>query len=136
MSSIKYFSKVLTKIIYTLCLLVLFISILSYTVSGRFSFFGYKPIYVMTGSMEPVIPTHSFVLGKSANANDLSVGDIAVYKRPIYVEGKGACSNIFVVHRIIKKTVDGGFVFKGDANSSADETIVYGDQIMYKIIGR
>lgn len=73
--------------------------------------FGIKPSIVMTGSMEPTVPTGSIAwVDENFTEDDLEVGTIAVYEPKQGVE---------VMHRII--AVDGDtYTFQGDNNNSPD----------------
>lgn len=73
--------------------------------------FGIKPSIVMTGSMEPTVPTGSIAwIDQNFTEDDLEVGTIAVYEPKLGVE---------VMHRIV--AVDGDtFTFQGDNNASPD----------------
>lgn len=82
--------------------------------------FGIKPYVVLSGSMEPTVPTGS-LLWIDTNKKDVGVGDIAAYELP----NGGA----YVTHRIIG-TRDGEYVFKGDANDTEDLATVDDDQIL------
>lgn len=115
-------------------ILIIFIVlvIVSRFVTGQFSLCGLRPFYVVTGSMEPIIPSHSLVLGKAVKASDVRVGDIVVYRKKTDIPLLSVC----IIHRIIGKTHDGGYIFKGDANESQDKNVVYPDQIMFKVEGR
>lgn len=73
--------------------------------------FGIKPSIVMTGSMEPTIPTGSIAwVDQSFSEDDLEVGTIAVYEPKLGTE---------VLHRIIAVD-DGTYTFQGDNNDAPD----------------
>lgn len=71
---------------------------------------------VLSGSMEPHLPTGSIVLTKATDVDDLEVGDVAMFQAP------EDASNI--THRItdIEHTADGDLLLttKGDANDTED----------------
>lgn len=73
--------------------------------------FGIKPSIVMTGSMEPTVPTGSIAwVDENFTEDDLEVGIIAVYEPKQGVE---------VMHRIVD--IDGDtYTFQGDNNNSPD----------------
>ena len=73
--------------------------------------FGIKPSIVMTGSMEPTVPTGSIAwVNENFTEEDLEVGTIAVYEPQLGTE---------VMHRII--AIDGDtYTFQGDNNNSPD----------------
>lgn len=70
---------------------------------------------VISGSMEPGIPTGSLVLGWAAEPE---VDDVVMGTR-----GDGA----FVTHRVIELLPDGTFRMQGDANASPDAQAYDGD---------
>ncbi|GAA2186239.1 hypothetical protein GCM10009786_06140 [Leucobacter alluvii] len=79
--------------------------------------FGLRPLVVVSGSMEPAIPTGSLILIQQKQAEELRIGDIVTVSRP---DGEG-----FITHRILEKTPhdDGAgvdLVLKGDANENQD----------------
>lgn len=122
------------KTLYILCLIVVSLGFIGKFTTGRFSLFGFRPFYVATGSMEPLIPSHSLVLTRVVDSNHVSVGDIVIYKRMILSHNHHTPSYLLIVHRIIGITDDDGYILKGDANQNADDTIVYTDQILYTVI--
>ena len=85
--------------------------------------FGYKPIYVASGSMEPTLMTGDYVICKIIDANDVKIGDICTYIR----DGKT------IIHRVVDITAD-GFIFKGDNNHSPDVLCVSANQIRAKVV--
>lgn len=92
--------------------------------------FGHSVLRIVTGSMEPEIPTGSYILTETVEPDELQVGDvIAFYSTDpaIYMAPN--------THRIaeIKQTSAGlSFVTKGDANRVTDEYQV----VQSLIIGR
>ena len=88
--------------------------------------FGFKVMFIMSPSMEPIIKTHQLVLGKKVtDETELNIGDVCTYKP----NGR----DITITHRIIGK-METGYVFKGDNNSFQDEDIVKREQIIYKLV--
>ena len=74
--------------------------------------FGLRLCSVVSGSMEPTIPTWSMcVIDTRASYDDLAVGDVIVYYR--------ATDGARIIHRIIAIYPE-GIVTKGDANSIDD----------------
>lgn len=136
MGHIKLLLHKAYRALYVFCVLLALIGGVSWLTSGKYAFFGYRPVYVVTGSMEPVIHAHSLVIAKTAVPDDISVGDIVVYKLFIRSNGNTSPAYVSVLHRVIAKTPDGGYILKGDANPCPDEATVYPDQIQYIIRGR
>ena len=88
---------------------------------------GYKPLFVMSPSMEPAIMTHQFILAKKVHdsGHDMDIGDIITYKLPDGVKT--------ITHRIIQME-DDGYIVKGDNNAEADPYTVRPEWILYKIV--
>lgn len=77
--------------------------------------FGYRPIMVQTGSMEPYIMTNGLALTKIVDSMDeLAVGDVISYH---VAEDDGHV--IRITHRIVS-IEDGIITTKGDANNVTD----------------
>ncbi|WP_448070986.1 signal peptidase I [Georgenia yuyongxinii] len=82
---------------------------------------GWVPLTILTGSMEPTIPTGSQVIVQTidgeADAAKLNIGDIVTFMP--YPDDP-----TLVTHRIVSRTLssDGGISFEtqGDANNAAD----------------
>ena len=73
---------------------------------------GYKPVVVLSGSMEPAYPVGSIIYYKPLDFNDIKVGDAITFKL-----GGGALAT----HRVIEKDSEKQeFTTKGDNNTSAD----------------
>ena len=91
---------------------------ISESLSGRMTFlFGYKLVYIESGSMEPAIKSRSFIMLKEAGYDEVDEGDIITFETP-----KG-----YVTHRLIgvdeEKRQSGSrkyLITKGDANNIAD----------------
>ena len=78
---------------------------------------GFKLFTVVTGSMEPSIPSGSLVLARQPdNVKDIHEGEIVTFEQPGY-------SNKYITHRVYEKSqseVLGVFTTKGDKNPTAD----------------
>lgn len=88
--------------------------------------FGYTCMWVRTGSMEPTIPTESYVLCKRAS-DGIKEGDVITFVcRDESLEVYGS----LVTHRVIGVT-DEGFVTKGDsALAVEDKRVVRPDEVV------
>ncbi|MDR1790071.1 MAG: signal peptidase I [Propionibacteriaceae bacterium] len=77
--------------------------------------FGIKPYVIISGSMEPAIPTGSVVFTRAQEASDLRYGDVVVVDR---------AGQLPVTHRVVAKekleTSYYRLILKGDANLSPD----------------
>ena len=82
------------------------------------TFFGYKPLHIVSGSMEPTIRTGSIILSKRADFDTLQVGDVISYDN----------GSELITHRVIAINADGSLTAQGDANLQPDaHKIVRGD---------
>ena len=73
--------------------------------------FNYKPLVVLSGSMEPTLPIGSVIYYHPVEEKDLKVGDIVTFKLKD--------NKTLVSHRIT--SIDNGIIkTKGDANNSVD----------------
>lgn len=115
MKNKKFSIKNIFNIVFYLilaCILIFSISNIVAAKNGKQpTLFGYSTYYIMTGSMEPTIPTGSLVIDKAGNTQDIRKGDIITFKDGINI----------TTHRVYK-VLDGGneFITKGDANNVQD----------------
>ena len=94
--------------------------------TGTGSFFGYRPMYVMSASMEPTLMTGDFVLGRVADRDDIEIGGIYTY----HAKDK----NEMIVHRVYGETPDGKYIFWGDNNEAPDSIAVDAKDIAFEVI--
>ena len=95
----------------TLLLIVLVVACLPLTVP---KVIGYQMYTVISGSMEPSIPTGSLVYIKGMEPQDVVDGDVIAFYG-------GHDSNAIITHRVVKnRVVMGEFITKGDANDKED----------------
>lgn len=93
---------------------------------------GYRPIYVMTGSMEPYMMTDSICMTKKVDSLDeLQVGDVVTFS----VYSEAANRNLMITHRIIDIADDGTIQTKGDNNDAPDNFQIHINDIYSKVIG-
>lgn len=85
------------------------------------SFFGHKPLVVISGSMEPTLKVGGILYYHEQDINDFKHDDILVYKTTKHI----------ISHRIVNQT-ETGFITKGDANNSIDETEINNSQVLGK----
>lgn len=105
--------EIIIKILYLLILLYLIIFVPI--------FWGYKPLVVISGSMEPILKVGGILYYENYDINDFKKGDILVYKTKKHI----------VSHRVVKR-VNNGFITKGDANKTIDRKVVKSTQILGK----
>ena len=77
---------------------------------------------ILSGSMEPMIPTGSVVVVNTAD-RDVLPGDVATFSR----------HGDLVTHRILSKTED-RYQTKGDANTDPDTGIISAEDIRGKVL--
>ncbi len=91
--------------------------------------FGYRPVFVLTGSMEPYMLTNSICLTKEVDSmDDIAVGDVVTF----HVEGQSG-NDLNITHRIIE-IKDGIINTKGDNNSVSDDLPLTIDNIEAKVV--
>lgn len=87
--------------------------------------FGVQVYEVISGSMEPAIPTGSLVYVTRADAEDVKKGEVIAY------DSGGS----LITHRVVEnRKLMGEFVTKGDANEKKDPNPVSYDQLKGKVI--
>ncbi len=97
--------------------------------------FGYSVMRIVTGSMEPEIPTGSYILVKDCDPQDVQQGDvICFYSDDI------AIYNMPNTHRVVQPPalVDGELTFttQGDANPVPDTTPVSAQRLIGRYVRR
>ena len=92
--------------------------------SGKLFFpFGYRPVVILSGSMEETLKTGSVVLVKETT--NIDVNDIIFFLSE---------DKIPIIHRCMRITEDGYFITKGDANPTSDANPVAASQIVGKVV--
>lgn len=126
----KYFKSFINIIINLLMVFSVTLLVMSlYTViknqdSPEKSFlFGYKPVYVLTGSMEPTMMVDGLAIVKQASYDEVQVDDIIMYE----IDDK------MITHRIIEKT-DEGIRTKGDNNNVQDAYLLKEENVKGKVV--
>ena len=83
---------------------------------------GYRPVVVLSGSMEPTFPVGSVIYYKAASFEQIQEGD------PITFHAGEDGS--LVTHRVVEKQeLSSDFITKGDANETADPNPVSYDRV-------
>lgn len=108
---IRKIKNFIFKIIYILIIIYLLIFVPK--------IFGYTPLVVVSGSMQPTLKVGSIMYYHEKEIPEFEENEILVYKIPKHI----------VSHRIVKKT-ETGFVTKGDANVSVDFNEVRVSQVL------
>ena len=92
--------------------------------------FGYRPIFVMTGSMEPTLKTNGTVIAKKVSSMDeIEVGDIITYHVLTDQE-----EEIKITHRITEISDTGIITTKGDNNGVEDRYELTIDNVESKVV--
>ena len=116
-------SQVTVSGIVGIVLCILFIPIIIINLILIIGMLGFRPVIVLSGSMEPAIQTGDMILLHKADSSQLKEGDVICY----LVSGKA------ITHRIVEITTgeDGQtrYITQGDANNTADQQAVTADQI-------
>lgn len=85
---------------------------------------GYRPVVVLSGSMEPTYHVASVIYYKAASFDQISEGDPITYR---------AGEDSLVTHRVVEKLeVTRQFVTKGDANPTPDPSPVSYENVVGK----
>lgn len=107
----KFLKEIFIKIIYLFLLMYLIIFIPK--------LFGYNPLVVISGSMEPTLKVGGLLYYEEIDINDFKEKDILVYELKDHI----------ISHRVVEH-LDNGFITKGDANNSYDSSIVNDNQVL------
>jgi len=83
--------------------------------------FGFCPMLVTTGSMEPALPAGALVIAHAQE--DYRPGDIISFRQ----------GDTVVTHRIIEKTAE-GYRTAGDANNTPDDAVVPQGKVLGRVV--
>lgn len=123
--------NVLAAVVIALALVVLLRTV--FTPAGEVPSLGnYSFMRTLTGSMEPAIPVHSFIVIEAVDPESLQVGDIITF-RSTESKLEGALNT----HRITSVYEEGGqlmFHTKGDANAVEDSEPVSSINVVGKVV--
>lgn len=123
---------ILFNYIYKIAIMILASIFITTMFTGIPSIFAFRPMFVVSESMEPVIHKYQFILAVVVDAEDIKVGDIV----GIIVKDENALFSKLVVHRIIGINEDGTLILKGDANPTSleYEKQVSREDVKYRVI--
>lgn len=100
---------------------------------GYASFGGYSFFRVVTGSMEPTIPTGALLVCKDMDINDVTVGDIICFhSKDRYMQGSVITHRVYNIRYDSESNVN--LITKGDANLSVDGYISSEDNFIGKVV--
>lgn len=89
--------------------------------------FGYQVYNVVTGSMEPSIPTGSLVYAGTVDPAEVEKDDVIVFYSSVD-------SSAIITHRVVDNhTVSGEFITKGDANAENDPLPVEYERLLGRV---
>ena len=100
---------------------ILYFLIIIYLLIFVPTLWGYKPLVVISGSMEPTLQVGGLLYYHEENIDNFMKDDILVYKS----------RNHIISHRVVEK-LDDGFITKGDANKSVDSDIISNSKVLGK----
>lgn len=91
---------------------------------------GYRPVLVLTGSMEPYMMTNGLALTKQvSDINELETGDVITY----HIESESG-KTLRITHRII--AIEGEYIYtKGDNNYVDDGIALTMENVEAKVVG-
>lgn len=118
--------RVIPIVIISLIVMIVFSIFISLNSSKPLSFFGYKPLTVLSNSMVPIFEAGDVIITREVDAEDLKEGDIISF----YNEEKN-----LITHRITSIVGESGekhFYTQGDNNKTMDEDITTADEIVGK----
>lgn len=117
---------------FTNVLIILSIALLVFSMYTAYQFqekpndaylFGYKPILVLTNSMQPTLTPNGIVIVKQATYDDIQKDDILMYE----------IGDKLITHRVVDKTED-GIITKGDNNELQDAYVITEDNVRAKVV--
>lgn len=100
---------------------ILYILVIIYLLIFIPSFWGHKPLVVISGSMEPTLKVGGILYYHEEELSNFKKDDILVYKT----------RNHIISHRVVEN-LDTGFITKGDANKSNDSDIIENERVLGK----
>ena len=121
-------------------LLIATISLLVCVLGAKFKgevpkIFGYSVIKIVSGSMEPEIPSGAYILVKKTPPEEIEVGDIISF----YSEDK-TIYGMPNTHRVVKTSTEKygeyTYITQGDANIVADSIPASSQKLIGKYVGK
>ena len=132
MKKFMNFVSNLSFIAIMICCVMIVITAFNNKAEGKDTYiFGYRPIYILTESMEPTIESKAVIVTKEVKSIDeIAEGDIVTFK--VYDELLDR--TVRITHRIIDIDENGHITTKGDNNSSPDAYDLTIDNISEKTV--
>lgn len=123
--------NVLAAVVIALALVVLLRTV--FTPAGEVPSLGsYSFMRTLTGSMEPAIPVHSFIVTEEVDPSSLQVGDIITFRAT-----ESSMEGALNTHRITSVYEENGqlmFHTKGDANAVEDSAPVAAVNVVGRVV--
>lgn len=123
--------NVLAAVVIVLALVVLLRTV--FTPAGEVPSLGsYSFMRTLTGSMEPAIPVHSFIVTEEVDPSSLQVGDIITFRAT-----ESSMEGALNTHRITSVYEENGqlmFHTKGDANAVEDAAPVAAVNVVGRVV--
>lgn len=122
----KKFSRILGKIFsYSIIALSVYMLLGVAIQKDEFYVFGYRPVLVLSGSMEPYMETNSVAIVKKTK--DIQEGDVVMFRID---------EDTRVCHRAVDIDAKGNITTKGDNNEVADFDKVTKNMVEGKVVAR
>lgn len=100
---------------------IIYIFVIIYLIIFIPTIFGYKPLVIISGSMEPTLNVGGILYYENQEYEDFKKGDVLVYKLDDHI----------ISHRVYAIT-DNGIITKGDANNTYDNLLITKKNIIGK----
>lgn len=119
--------------LFNLCFLFLIVLVglvLATRVNKSGTVLGFRPLKVLSGSMEPTIKAGDLIIVRDVEDDLIKTGDVITY------ETRG---QTLITHRVVDVVEDrGGLMFKtkGDANNIEDQQLIEGRHIVGRYVCR
>lgn len=124
------FETILLGIMVVFFVFTLFNTVMAKKEGREVTLFGYRPIVILTGSMEPTIMTNGMAITKNVDSmDDIKEGDIITF----HVENEDG-KMIRVTHRINEIMEDGSIITKGDNNNVTDSIPLTMENVDAKVV--
>lgn len=133
MTKLRKKLNVTVTILMILCICLCLFVCMQVIMGKEASVFGFRIYNILTGSMEPTIPTGTNVIVHEVNPETLKTGDIITF-----ISEEAAIYGSANTHRIVAVETDEAgrlcFRTRGDANSAEDLLPVYPENIKGKVV--
>ena len=125
--------KLVERVLLLMGMVCLLSVLITWMGMGKPSVFGFRPFFVMTGSMEPTIRARCIVMAVPVSPEEVREGDIVTYTRTAVDTSGGHFRIPFTVVHRVREIRDDTFIFQGDNESEPDPS-VRAEQIGYRVV--